>query len=467
MFGSYQLWTYTPIHYSMNGIISRIEQLQVQRTITYFNSLSCFQFKPIINQSQQIESYVNIVRTNESDECSSEIGMIGGRQVIHLDKKCCSRFKPICSALIHELYHTVGFFHEQSRPDRNEYVWVNYSNIKNDKHFNYQQARENIPNMIGNYDYYSIMHYRLNAFAIKPSIPTMIALRLTSTNKQFVGQLVSVTSGDVLRLNQANQCIIENYQCTDPSGHNLKNNRLFMRGDILAYQCPNNHLIIGSISRRCLHGCQWTGVEPKCVARSVINKLGPFAYCNFEEKCFLFLQYNKFIQVLPIEDTLITEVDYDVTFGNAYGHVLSVPNWTHLSSSRIQTKQFLINCPRVNAKNEIYFCISYGYYMQSYLSLNNLFKLRLYSTIERNGNISDTLHWESTADLNEKLWNRWLFTSQKIQFHCDTYELKISFSWDIFQTNGTYHTNKDIVLEQTFALDEISIKMCNDKSCQC
>ena len=31
--------------------------------------------------------------------------------------------------VVHELMHALGFFHEHNRPDRDEHVYVNYTNI--------------------------------------------------------------------------------------------------------------------------------------------------------------------------------------------------------------------------------------------------------------------------------------------------------------------------------------------------
>lgn len=59
------------------------------------------------------------------DRCNSNIGRTGGSQVVSLDQGCVH-----VSLVIHELMHAAGFFHEQSRTDRDDYVVINYGNIQ-------------------------------------------------------------------------------------------------------------------------------------------------------------------------------------------------------------------------------------------------------------------------------------------------------------------------------------------------
>lgn len=60
--------------------------------------------------------------------CNSNVGRAGGAQTISLDTGCV-----FINLVIHELMHCAGFFHEQCRTDRDDYVVINWSNIQEGK----------------------------------------------------------------------------------------------------------------------------------------------------------------------------------------------------------------------------------------------------------------------------------------------------------------------------------------------
>ena len=59
--------------------------------------------------------------------------------------------------------HTIGFWHEHSRPDRDDYVKINIDNVKDHRRNNFKKQNMEQANLIGEYDLCSIMHYKLRS----------------------------------------------------------------------------------------------------------------------------------------------------------------------------------------------------------------------------------------------------------------------------------------------------------------
>lgn len=60
-----------------------------------------------------------------TDSCNSWIGRVGDKQIINLAGGCVHEFGEVQ----HEVMHALGFYHEQSRIDRDNYITVNFQNI--------------------------------------------------------------------------------------------------------------------------------------------------------------------------------------------------------------------------------------------------------------------------------------------------------------------------------------------------
>lgn len=91
------------------------------------------------------------------DRNYSEIGMVGGSQDIAI----VSWTTQIIIA--HEIAHALGFWHEQSRPDREEYVIINWDRIEEDFKHNFNIRP--LAFVYGPYDFDSAMHYGQCSFS--------------------------------------------------------------------------------------------------------------------------------------------------------------------------------------------------------------------------------------------------------------------------------------------------------------
>lgn len=76
---------------------------------------------------------------------------------------------------MHEIAHALGIYHEQSRPDRDNYITIQFQNVRTGKEHNFRkQNADNIDSLGTPYDYLSMMHYSDSGFSKnrKPTIVT-------------------------------------------------------------------------------------------------------------------------------------------------------------------------------------------------------------------------------------------------------------------------------------------------------
>jgi astacin len=139
-----------------------------------------------------------VERTDETDfvtfrpasGCSARVGCAGGEQFVNLGPNCST------GNTIHEIGHTVGLWHEQSRSDRGDFIEVRYQNIRLSARHNFNQhIHDGIDR--GPYDYGSIMHYRGDAFSVNGE-PTIVA-----RDGSQIGQRAALSTGDVAAVQEA------------------------------------------------------------------------------------------------------------------------------------------------------------------------------------------------------------------------------------------------------------------------
>uniref|UniRef100_H2ZB71 Metalloendopeptidase n=1 Tax=Ciona savignyi TaxID=51511 RepID=H2ZB71_CIOSA len=93
--------------------------------------------------------------------CSSPVGRMSNRQQVSLASGCWQK-----GTVIHEILHSLGFWHEQSRPDRDSHVRINYGNIYRGMGYNFNKlSRQQVNSRNSPYDIGSVMHYNSYAFS--------------------------------------------------------------------------------------------------------------------------------------------------------------------------------------------------------------------------------------------------------------------------------------------------------------
>ena len=109
------------------------------------------------------------IRNSDGDtdpSCSSAVGIQTGQQILNVTSGCLSSF-----SIHHELAHALGYRHEHTRPDRDDFVTINWCNIEGStscssnssgKAFNFQISTS--ADAYGPYDFDSVMHYRDDSF---------------------------------------------------------------------------------------------------------------------------------------------------------------------------------------------------------------------------------------------------------------------------------------------------------------
>ena len=127
--------------------------VQTCKSFTGHAGISCFERNkdPIYGDKDYVYVY------DDPKENHSMVGMVGGKQKIGIHH-WTSR------AITHEIMHALGWEHEHSRSDRDQYVRVIWENIERGKEHNFEVSRH--AETWSTYDFESIMHYHSTAFSI-------------------------------------------------------------------------------------------------------------------------------------------------------------------------------------------------------------------------------------------------------------------------------------------------------------
>lgn len=190
------LWPAGVMAYTIDGSFSQAQKNEIAQAMQIVSNNTSVRFAQRTTES-------DYVHFTPGGGCSSYVGRIGGKQDIILSELCG------LGSTIHEILHALGIFHEQSRCDRDNFVKINFGNIKpgREGNFNNQCATGSD---IGTYDHNSIMHYPEFAFSAnnQPTIETIPA-------GVPIGNRSGLSTGDIASI----QALYGGAPITPPAGN--------------------------------------------------------------------------------------------------------------------------------------------------------------------------------------------------------------------------------------------------------
>ncbi|XP_064646447.1 zinc metalloproteinase nas-8-like [Lineus longissimus] len=148
-------WANNEIPYAISNIFSSDDLATVMASMSEYHKHTCLRFR----QATSRDTHKIVIQNGGG--CSSYVGNVGGTQGVYLAPACRKK-----GVIIHELGHAIGFQHEQTRPDRNNYVTVVEENIPERYRRNFQRFGDEVVDSLNvEYDYNSVMHYGGRTFS--------------------------------------------------------------------------------------------------------------------------------------------------------------------------------------------------------------------------------------------------------------------------------------------------------------
>nr|ABV60299.1 astacin-like metalloprotease [Lutzomyia longipalpis] len=189
-------WPNNNLVYDFANDVNQEQKDYIELALRNISASTCLTFSKRTNE----KDYVKV--TTSSEGCSSNVGRVGGMQMLRLANNevgsGCFRF----GTVIHEFIHALGFYHAQSAYTRDDYVLIKWENIQKGTEFNFEKEDSSKTTMFNlEYDYGSVMHYSNKAFSINDE-DTIVPLQDGVT----IGQRERMSELDIKRLNQMYNC---------------------------------------------------------------------------------------------------------------------------------------------------------------------------------------------------------------------------------------------------------------------
>lgn len=173
------------------------ERYLIKQAMTEWERYTCVQFRPATSLD------TNVVRFQNGEGCNSQLGMVGGVQLLNLDVAGC-RFKGL---YLHEMGHAIGLVHEHQLPDRDHYIDILLQNVAPHFRIFFNKYSTAVVNQFHvPYEYSSVMHYGITAFSYNGQAQTIRAKDRTKESSIGKVYLKELSFSDVKVVNHMYSC---------------------------------------------------------------------------------------------------------------------------------------------------------------------------------------------------------------------------------------------------------------------
>ena len=175
-----------------DGVMTYMVDPNLPNRERVFEAIAHFEENTRIRFVETTEANSNHVFFQRSSTgCSAHVGMVGnGRQYVNLHDRCS------LGNTIHEICHSLGLWHEQSRADRDQYVNIIKDNIEEGKEHNFNIHDED-GIMRGRYDYRSITHYGRTSFGKETPEGKLVTIEVLDPSQPVIGQRNGLSESDI------------------------------------------------------------------------------------------------------------------------------------------------------------------------------------------------------------------------------------------------------------------------------
>ncbi|XP_002052173.3 seminal metalloprotease 1 [Drosophila virilis] len=192
-------WPNRIVYYFINSYIDQEHRNHIIRGIRILEANSCLIFKEATSDQPY---YVNV--TSEAGGCYSYVGHRNAIQQLNLQNYALNEGCFRLGTIVHEFLHALGFYHQQSTWNRDDYVRIAEENITEGMEHNFNKYdNETVDNYGEDYDYGSVMHYTPYAFSKNGE---MTIVPLVEGAEEIMGQRLQMSEADINKLNTMYKC---------------------------------------------------------------------------------------------------------------------------------------------------------------------------------------------------------------------------------------------------------------------